>query len=175
MIGIDDALMFQPLGFAVLTVSDTRTEATDRSGDTLAESIVDAGHHIKARQIVKDEAGAVSAQVNAWAELTEINVILTTGGTGLTGRDVTIEAVLPLFEKVLDGFSVLFHSMSAQAIGLATLQSRACAGVLNGTFVFCLPGSTGAVTQAWNEILRDALDSRYRPKSLVDLIPRLKE
>lgn len=175
MIGVDEALMFQPLGFAVLTVSDTRTKVTDRSGDTLAVRIVDAGHQVKARQIVKDEAEAVSAQVKAWAAQTEIDVILTTGGTGLTGRDVTVEAVLPLLEKVLDGFSALFHQMSSQTIGLATLNSRACAGVLNGTFVFCLPGSTGAVTQTWDEILRDALDSRYRPKSLVDLIPRLKE
>ncbi len=175
MTGIDEALLFQPLCFAVLTVSDTRTEATDRSGDTLAGRIADAGHNVKARRIVKDEAGAVSAQVNAWAAQTDIDVILTTGGTGLTGRDVTVEALLPLFEKVMGGFSVLFHQMSSQTIGLATLQSRACAGILNGTFVFCLPGSTGAVTQAWDDILRDALDSRYRPTSLVDLIPRLKE
>jgi len=140
LIGIDDTLMFQPLRFAVLTVSDTRTDATDRSGETLANEIAKAGHHVKARLIVKDEAEAVSSQVKSWAAQTDIDVILTTGGTGLTGRDVTVEALAPLFEKTLDGFSVLFHQMSVKTIGLATLQSRACAGVLNCTFVSCLPG-----------------------------------
>lgn len=175
MIGIDGTLMFQPLTFAVLTVSDTRDDKTDKSGNTLADRIGSAGHRLKDKIIVKDEADAVSHQVRAWASDADIQVILTTGGTGLTGRDVTVEAVTPLFEKTLDGFSVLFHQMSAKTIGLATLQSRACAGIIDGTFIFCLPGSTGAVTQAWDDIICGALDSRYRPTSLVDLIPRLKE
>lgn len=175
MIGIDEALLFQPLNFAVLTVSDTRSEANDRSGNTLVGRIETAGHNVRSRLIVKDEVESVSAQVQAWAGDSDIDVIITTGGTGLTGRDVTVEAVSPLFEKTLDGFSILFHQMSAEKIGLTTLQSRACAGVLSGTFIFCLPGSTGAVTQAWDEIISGALDSRYRPASLVDLIPRLKE
>jgi molybdenum cofactor biosynthesis protein B len=175
MIGIDETLMFQPLTFAVLTVSDTRDDKTDKSGNTLADRITTAGHRLKDRAIVKDEADAVSTQVRAWVSDPDIQVILTTGGTGLTGRDVTVEAVAPLFEKTLEGFSVLFHQLSAKTIGLATLQSRACAGVMDGTFIFCLPGSTGAVTQAWDDIICGALDSRYRPTSLVDLIPRLKE
>ena len=175
MIGIDDELMFQPLNIAVLTMSDTRTEATDKSGDALVERIKAAGHSLAARELVKDNVHAITAKVKAWASDPKIQVILTTGGTGLTGRDVTVEAVTPLFEKTLDGFSVLFHHMSMKTIGLATLQSRACAGLIDGTFVFCLPGSTKAVTQSWDDIIREALDSRYRPTSLVDLIPRLKE
>ena len=175
MIGIDDELLFQPLSFAVLTVSDTRSVSDDRSGDCLANRITAAGHDLKARDIVKDEVEGISAQIKLWARQGEIDVILTTGGTGLTGRDVTVEAISPLFDKALDGFSVLFHCMSMKTIGLATLQSRACAGVINGTFVFCLPGSTGGVRQAWDDIIRDALDSRYRPSSLVDQIPRLNE
>ena len=175
MIGIDDTLMFQPLSIAILTASDTRTEVDDKSGDCLAERANIAGHIIKARAIVKDDIAAISSQTKSWAAQSDIDVILTTGGTGLTGRDATIEAVTPLFDKMLDGFSVLFHRMSLEKIGLATLQSRACAGIIDGTFVFCLPGSTRAVSQAWDEIIAGALDSRYRPSSLVDLMPRLKE
>lgn len=175
MIGIDETLLFQPLGCAVLTVSDSRTAAEDRSGDCLAIRAVEAGHIIQGRALVKDEISAIAAQVKGWSVSAEVDVILTTGGTGLTGRDVTVEAVSPLFEKTLDGFSVLFHLMSVKKIGLATLQSRACAGLVNGTFVFCLPGSTKAVAQVWDEIIAGALDSRYRPSSLVDLLPRLKE
>lgn len=175
MIGIDSALLFQSLNFAVLTVSDTRTASDDRSGDCLAGRITEAGHRVFARSIVKDEVETISEHVKLWAAQAEIDVILTTGGTGLTGRDVTVEALSPLFDKTLDGFSVLFHRMSVETIGLATLQSRACAGLIKGIFVFCLPGSTGAVSQTWDEILRDALDSRYRPSSLVDQIPRLNE
>jgi molybdenum cofactor biosynthesis protein B len=163
------------LNFAIITVSDTRTEATDKSGDALAERIEAAGHRLAVRELVKDDVHAITAEAKAWSSDTEIQIILTTGGTGLTGRDVTVEAIKPLFDKTLDGFSVLFHHMSLKTIGLATLQSRACAGLINGTFVFCLPGSTKAVTQIWDEIIRDALDSRYRPTSLIDLIPRLKE
>ena len=175
MIGIDETLMFQPLSFAILTASDTRIETDDKSGDCLAQRAKNAGHSVKARAIVKDDIAAITNQVDLWAADPTIDIILTTGGTGLTGRDVTIEAVTPLLDKVLDGFSVLFHRMSVEAIGLATLQSRACAGIIDGTFIFCLPGSTGAVGQAWDEIIAGALDSRYRPSSLVDLMPRLKE
>lgn len=175
MIGVDDELLFQPLNFAVLTVSDTRTVSNDRSGDCLADRITEAGHSLYARSIVKDEIEAIAAQVKLWAVKPDIDVILTTGGTGLTGRDVTVEAISPLFDKILEGFSVLFHRMSVETIGLATLQSRSCAGLIDGTFAFCLPGSKGAVMQAWDEIIHDALDSRYRPSSLVDQIPRLNE
>lgn len=175
MIGIDDELIFQPLNIAVLTVSDTRSTLDDRSGDCLADRAAAVGHTVNARAIVKDDIVAISAQVNLWSAQPDIDVILTTGGTGLTGRDVTVEAITPMFDKTLDGFSILFHRMSVKKIGLTTLQSRACAGLINGTFVFCLPGSTGAVGQAWDEIIAGALDSRYRPSSLVDLIPRLNE
>jgi len=130
---------------------------------------------MRARGLVKDDISEIASQVKKWSADKEIDVILTTGGTGLTGRDVTVEAVKPLFDKTLEGFSILFHKMSLATIGLATLQSRSCAGLIDECFVFSLPGSTGAVKQAWDEIIRDALDSRYRPSSLVDLIPRLKE
>ena len=175
MIGIDDDLLFQPLKFAVLTVSDTRTAADDRSGDGLISRLKAAGHSLSGRRIVKDDIAAISGRIETWASRADIDVIITTGGTGLTGRDVTIEAVLPLLDKVMDGFSVLFHRMSIEKVGLSTMQSRACAGVKDGTFIFCLPGSTKAVAQVWDEIIRDSLDSRYRPSSMVDLIPRLKE
>jgi len=175
MIGIDETLMFQPLNMAVLTVSDTRTKANDRSGDSLAGRATTAGHKVQTREIVKDNITAISSQIKLWAADDGIDVIITTGGTGLTGRDVTVEAITPMFDKSLDGFSVLFHRMSVEKVGLATLQSRACAGIISGTFVFCLPGSMDATSQAWDEILAGALDSRYRPASLVDLIPRLKE
>ena len=175
MAGVDEELLFQSLNVAVLTVSDTRIASNDRSGDCLAARATAAGHAVKARAIVKDEVAAISTQVKLWAADESIDVILTTGGTGLTGRDVTVEALAALFDKTLDGFSVLFHRMSVEKVGLATLQSRTCAGLISGTFVFCLPGSTGAVGQAWDEIINGALDSRYRPSSLVDLMPRLKE
>ena len=175
MIGIDEGLMFQPLNIAVLTVSDTRTKADDRSGDGLADRAVSAGHRVSARNIVKDDINEITEQIKLWAADQGLDVILTTGGTGLTGRDVTVEALAPMFDKTLEGFSILFHSMSVKKVGLATLQSRACAGIIGGTFVFCLPGSTGAVSQAWDEIIAGALDSRYRPSSLVDQIPRLNE
>jgi len=175
MPGIDDNLFFQPLNFAVLTISDTRAFEDDKSGKALALRIEKAGHKLKSRALVKDDVTAISKQVKNWSVHEDIDVILTTGGTGLTGRDVTPEAGMPLFDKTLKGFSALFHKLSFETIGLATLQSRACAGLVEGTFVFCLPGSTGAVKQAWDDIIRDAVDSRYRPSSLTDLIPRLKE
>ena len=175
MIGIDEMLLFRPLNLAVLTVSDTRTVSDDRSGDCLVERAIGAGHTVNTRAIVKDDVPVISAQIKLWSTDPIIDVIVTTGGTGVTGRDVTVESVAPLFDKTLDGFSVLFHRMSVEKIGLATLQSRACAGIIDGTFVFCLPGSIGAVSQAWDEIIAGALDSRYRPSSLVDQIPRLNE
>lgn len=175
MIGVDVELPFKALRLAVLTVSDTRTATEDKSGDTLAARIVAAGHALSARDIVKDNIGDIRTVIKVWAQAPNIDAIITTGGTGLTGRDVTVEAIRPLFEKELNGFAILFHRFSFESVGLATLQSRACAGIIDGTFVFCLPGSTGAVRQAWDDIIRDMLDSRYRPSSLVDLIPRLSE
>ncbi len=175
MPGIDDTLFFRPLNIAVLTVSDSRTAEDDRSGDVLASRILSASHKLVARARVKDEKAAIESQVVEWAKTSEVEAIITTGGTGLTGRDVTVEAVTPLFDKTLDGFSILFHIISFESVGLSTLQSRACAGLIDTTFVFCLPGSTGGVTDAWDQIICEALDSRYRPCSLVDLIPRLSE
>ncbi len=175
MPGIDENLLFRSLGIAVLTISDTRTSENDRSGDALARCVTDAGHYLVSRAIVPDDTVEIAGMITRWENHSAIDAILTTGGTGLTGRDVTVEAISPMLDKTLDGFSVLFHRMSFDSVGLATLQSRACAGLIDTTFVFCLPGSTGAVTEAWDHIIRDALDSRYRPCSLVDLIPRLSE
>ena len=175
MPGIDNTLMFRSLGFAVLTISDTRSSEDDRSGRVLVDRIAEAGHILSMQAIVRDDISAISDTVLRWVSEQKIDVVVTTGGTGLTGRDVTIEAIAPLFGKTLEGFSALFHRMSFQSVGLSTLQSRACAGLIGNTFVFCLPGSTGAVTEAWDHIIRDALDSRYRPCSLVDLMPRLSE
>lgn len=175
MAGIDEDLIFRPLKIAVLTISDTRAAENDRSGDTLSQRVQTAGHGLAARAIVKDDVEAISAFIKTWAVDENIDAIITTGGTGLTGRDVTVEAVTPLFDKILDGFPVLFHQHSFKSVGLATLQSRACAGLIDKTFVFCLPGSTGAVKDGWDHIISNLLDSRYRPCSLVDLLPRLSE
>lgn len=175
MPGIDDALIFRPLKIAVLTISDTRTHEDDRSGDTLAERVENAGHTLAARGIVKDDVEAISTCIRSWTTDPDIDAIITTGGTGLTGRDVTVEAITPLFDKIMDGFPVLFHQFSFKSVGLSTLQSRACAGLIEETFVFCLPGSTGAVKDGWDHIIAGLLDSRYRPCSLVDLLPRLSE
>ncbi|WP_427450076.1 molybdenum cofactor biosynthesis protein B [Litorimonas sp. WD9-15] len=175
MPGIDEDLIFRPLNIAVLTISDTRTREDDRSGDTLAARVESAGHVLAARGIVKDDVDAISTSIRAWSIDPDMHAIITTGGTGLTGRDVTVEAVTPLFDKVIDGFPVLFHQLSFKSVGLSTLQSRACAGLIDETFVFCLPGSTGAVKDGWDHIISGLLDSRYRPCSLVDLLPRLSE
>jgi len=172
---IDESRVFVSLRIAVLTVSDTRGLADDRSGDVLAECLTAAGHHLAARQIVRDDIADIHAIIRQWADDETIHIIITTGGTGFTGRDVTPEAVEPLFEKKMDGFSTLFHMMSFQTIGVTTVQSRATAGLINGTFVFCLPGSTGACRDAWDGILRGQLDSRQLPSNFIDLIPRLKE
>ena len=166
---------FIPVRIAVLTVSDTRTPETDGSGAWLADAVKGAGHVLAARAIVSDDAAKIRARVQAWIDDPDIDVIVSTGGTGLTGRDVTPDAVAPLFEKVIEGFAVIFHTISFQSVGLSTLQSRACAGVANGTFVFCLPGSGGAVRDGWDKVIVSQLDSRTRPCNLVEIMPRLGE
>jgi molybdenum cofactor biosynthesis protein B len=172
--GIDESLTFYPLRIAVLTVSDTRDAASDKSGDLLAERLVSAGHELAGRTIVKDEVEAIRAQVSAWAADGAVDVVLATGGTGFAPRDVTPEAVRPLFRREMDGFPVIFHQASFGTVGFSTLQSRACAGQVEDTFVFCLPGSTGACRDAWDLVLRFELDSRYRPCSLAGQVPRLR-
>ena len=173
--GVDKSLLFRPVRIAVLTVSDTRTRETDASGDMLQNRIESDGHVLAGRALVKDEPETIRATVQSWIADPSIDVILTTGGTGLTGRDVTVEAVRPLFEKEIEGFAVLFHQVSFKTVGVSTLQSRACAGLAGGTFVFLLPGSTGAVRDAWDNIIRLEIDSRHRPCNLVDLMPRTLE
>ncbi len=179
--GINESLAFIPLRIAVLTVSDTRTEDTDTSGATLTQRILSAGHQMAAKAILPDDLEAIRTQVRSWAEDRDVDVVITTGGTGLTGRDVTVEAVRPLFSKEIDGFSVIFHQVSFDSVGLSTLQSRACAGIVpassgeHATFVFCLPGSTGACKDGWDKVIAAQLDSRHRPCNLVDILPRLTE
>ncbi len=172
---IDETRPFIPVGIAVLTVSDTRTTADDRSGDTLAERIAGAGHKLVDRAIVPDERGAIQAQVKNWISNPEVDVVITTGGTGFTGRDVTPESVEALFDKRMDGFSFLFHQLSAQKIGTSTIQSRATAGLAGLTFIFCVPGSPGACRDAWDGILALQLDYRHRPCNFVEIMPRLDE
>jgi molybdenum cofactor biosynthesis protein B len=164
-----------PVRIAVLTVSDTRTPADDRSGDTLAERITAAGHVLSARSIARDDIEAIRAAVRPWIADTEVDVIITTGGTGFTGRDVTPEAIEPLFDKRMDGFSAVFHAISVEKIGTSTIQSRATAGLAGTTFVFCLPGSPGACKDAWDGILALQLDYRHRPCNFVEIMPRLDE
>ena len=175
MPGIDTSRQFVPLKIAVLTISDTRDKADDKSGTTLAERIRDAGHTLAERAIVKDEVKAIRQRVKAWIEDKFIDVVITTGGTGFTGRDVTPEAVEPLFEKRMDGFLTLFTMISVPKIGTSAIQTRATAGVANSTYVFCLPGSPGACKDAWDEILVHQLDYRYRPCNFVEIMPRLDE
>ena len=172
---IDPALEVAPILIAVLSVSDTRDEQSDTSGAILAERIVSAGHHLADRVIVPDDIAAIRKQVQQWIGSDEVDVILTTGGTGLTGRDVTPEALEPLFDKRIDGFSAVFHLVSYQSVGLSTIQSRATAGIIDGVFVFCLPGSNGAVKDGWDKVIGPQLDSRHRPCNLVELMPRLGE
>ena len=175
MPGIDQTRQFIPLKIAVLTVSDTRVMADDKSGATLAERIEKAGHAVAGRAIVEDDVETIRKQLRTWIADPAIDVIVSTGGTGFTGRDVTPEAVEPLFEKRMDGFSTVFHMVSHAKIGSSTIQSRATAGVANSTFIFCLPGSPGACRDAWDEILVHQLDYRYRPCNFVELMPRLDE
>lgn len=174
MPGIDESIPFYPLRIAVLTVSDTRTKETDKSGTILAERLIAAGHELAGKAIVTDDIETIRSQVRAWADDLEIDVIISTGGTGFAPRDVTPEAVKPLFRREMDGFSVLFHQASFGTVGLSTLQSRAFAGQIGDTFIFCLPGSTGACRDGWDLVLKLELDSRYRPCSLAGQVPRLR-
>lgn len=175
MPGIDESWTFHPLRIAVLTVSDTRTDETDSSGALLADRLTAAGHALAAKAIVGDEVEAIRTQVQTWVADGEVDVILTTGGTGFAPRDLTPEAVKPLFRREMDGFAAVFHQASFGTVGLSTLQSRACAGQIGDTFVFCLPGSTGACRDAWDLVLGLALDSRYRPCSFAEQVPRLRQ
>lgn len=172
---IDESRPFIPVGIAVLTVSDTRSLSDDRSGDTLVARIEEAGHRLMARSIVKDDKAAIREQVETWTKTPEIDVVITTGGTGFTGRDVTPEALEPLFEKRMDGFSEVFHRISYDKIGTSTIQSRATGGVANATFIFVLPGSPGACKDAWDGIIKLQLDYRHMPCNFVEIMPRLDE
>ena len=172
---IDESRPFLPVNIAVVTVSDTRTPEDDRSGDALVERLTGAGHALAARVIVKDDIASIRAQVQAWMADPRIDVVLTTGGTGVTGRDVTPEAVEGLFEKHIPGFGELFRWLSYEKIGTSTIQSRATGGVANGTYIFALPGSPSACRDAWDGILAPQLDNRHRPCNLVELMPRLRE
>ncbi len=172
---IDDSLPFVPIRIAVLTVSDTRGLAEDRSGDTLVERVGAAGHVVADRNILRDDADMIVAQLHAWIGDPQVDCIITTGGTGVTGRDVTPEAVERVADKMIPGFGELFRWLSYAKIGTSTVQSRACACVARGTYIFALPGSTGAVKDGWDGILRDQLDSRHRPCNFVELMPRLTE
>jgi len=175
MAGLDPSKPFLPLSIAVLTVSDTRDLSADKSGALLQERIEAAGHKCAARALVKDDARAIRARVKGWIRDKKIDVVITTGGTGFTGRDVTPEAIEPLFEKKMEGFSALFHQISFGKIGSSTIQSRATAGTASSTFIFCLPGSPGACRDAWDEILVHQLDLRHRPCNFVEILPRLGE
>jgi molybdenum cofactor biosynthesis protein B len=175
MAGPDQTRAFIPLAIAVLTVSDTRSLTDDRSGDTLAERLTGAGHRLAARAIVPDDVEAIRAAVQGWVADPAIDAVITTGGTGFTGRDVTPEALEPLFEKRMDGFSAVFHRISYDKIGVSTIQSRATAGVAGATYIFVLPGSPGACRDAWDGILAAQLDYRHRPCNFVEIMPRLDE
>jgi molybdenum cofactor biosynthesis protein B len=172
---IDESKPFLPVGIAVLTVSDTRTLADDRSGDVLVERLTAAGHRLAGRAIVPDDVEAIRNALRGWIADPAVDVVITTGGTGFTGRDVTPEALEPLFEKRMDGFSWVFHQISFQKIGTSTVQSRATAGVAGGTYIFCLPGSPGACKDGWDGILAMQLDFRHRPCNFVEIMPRLDE
>jgi molybdenum cofactor biosynthesis protein B len=172
---LDDSRPFLPVNIAVLTVSDTRTVADDKSGDTLAELIERDGHHVAARLIVRDDRDMIEAQLRRWIADPTIDVVVSTGGTGVTGRDVTPEAFEAVFEKTIPGFGEMFRWLSWQKIGTSTIQSRATAGVAGGTYLFALPGSPSACRDAWEDILKHQLDNRFRPCNLVELMPRLRE
>lgn len=174
MPGIDEKLTFHPLRIAVLTISDTRTEESDTSGELLVERLQSAGHELADKAIVRDEVEAIRQQVNEWVASDTVDLIISTGGTGFAPRDVTPEAVKPLFRREMDGFAVVFHQASLGTIGVSTLQSRAFAGQIEDTFIFCLPGSTGACRDGWDLVLAKELDSRYRPCSLAGQLPRLR-
>lgn len=172
---IDETLPFRPVNIAVMTVSDTRTLADDKSGSLLVDLLQGDGHTLAQRAIVRDDVGQIQAQLREWISDPAVDVVLTTGGTGLTGRDVTPEAARPLFEKEIDGFSALMHMLSYEKIGTSTIQSRALAGLAGGTYIFCIPGSPGACRDAWSLILRYQLDFRHKPCNMVEIMPRLME
>ena len=171
----DEDAPFKPVRIAILTVSDTRDEDSDTSGQVLIDRLSQAGHHLAGRAVVRDDVPTIRKTVQDWVKSGVVDVVISTGGTGLTGRDVTPEALAPLFDKAIDGFSVIFHLVSYQTVGLSTLQSRALAGIIGGVFVFCLPGSNGAVKDGWDKVIRAQLDSRHRPCNMVELMPRLLE
>jgi len=175
MPGIDETKAFKPVRIAVLTVSDTRELAGDKSGALLAERITSAGHELADRTIVRDEPADIREVLQGWIADSEIDAVISTGGTGLTGRDITPEAVRPLFDKEIDGFSVLMHMISFEKVGTSTIQSRSLAGLAGGTYIFCLPGSPGACKDAWDGILQYQLDYRHRPCNFVEIMPRLNE
>jgi len=173
MAGIDETLTFYPLKIAVMTISDTRTEETDTSGQLLVARLTEAGHQLAAHAIVTDDIAAIRARVQQWIDDPDVEIIVTTGGTGFTERDVTPEAIKPLFKRDMDGFSVVFHQASLGTIGVSTLQSRAFAGQVGDTFIFSVPGSTGACRDAWDLVLNMEFDSRHRPCSIAGMVPRL--
>lgn len=173
--GIDETRKFIPINIAVMTVSDTRTPETDTSGDTLAARLIAAGHTLAARAIIRDDVGLIGAQLKAWIDDPRVDCIITSGGTGVTGRDVTPEAFKQVWEKEIPGFGELFRWISLKSIGTSTVQSRATAGVANGTYMFALPGSPSACRDGWDEILKFQLDARHRPCNFVELMPRLRE
>jgi molybdenum cofactor biosynthesis protein B len=175
MPGIDESISFVPVRIAVMTVSDTRDASNDKSGDTLAARIAEAGHVLAARVIITDDQAKITAQLRAWIGDPTIDAVISTGGTGLTGRDVTVEAFKSVFEKEIDGFAAVFHQISYAKIGTSTVQSRACAGVAGGTYLFALPGSPGAVKDGWDGILKHQLDIRHQPCNFVEIMPRLME
>ena len=175
MAGIDETRSFVPVRIAVLTMSDTRSASEDKSGDLLVERLQGAGHVLADRAILKDDAAAIRAKVEGWIADPNVDCVITTGGTGFTGRDVTPEAVRPLFEKDIEGFAILFHMLSYAKVATSTIQSRACAGVSHGTYIFCLPGSPGSCRDAWDGILVHQLDLRHRPCNFVEIMPRLDE
>ena len=172
---IDESKEFFPVRIAILTVSDSRTEADDRSGQTLVDRIAAAGHHVAARTIVQDERDRIADQLRAWCAEPEIDVIISTGGTGLTGRDVTVEAHRDVYEKEIEAFGTVFTMISMNKIGTSAVQSRATGGVAHGTYLFALPGSPGACKDAWDEILVWQLDYRHKPCNFVEIFPRLEE
>jgi molybdenum cofactor biosynthesis protein B len=175
MSSIDESKQFIPLNIAVLTISDTRSLDDDKSGTTLVDRLTNAGHRLAAREIVTDDVEAIRAIVRKWIADPGVDAVITTGGTGFTGRDVTPEAIEPLFEKRMDGFSIAFHMLSHAKIGASTIQSRATAGVTGATYIFCLPGSPGACKDGWDGILAHQLDYRTRPCNFVEIMPRLDE
>jgi molybdenum cofactor biosynthesis protein B len=172
---MDMTLAFRPLRVAVLTVSDTRDAESDTSGKLLADRVTRDGHALAARAMVKDDVGEIQVRIKKWIADPQVDVIVSTGGTGLTGRDVTPEAIRPLFDKAIEGFETVWHMTSFQTVGLSTMQSRACAGLARGTLIFALPGSNGACKDGWDRVIRWQLDSRHRPCNLAELIPRFTE